>query len=81
MDDHDLGWGALPNLLLVTAAGFLAARVTSTMGGGAAAFAAVMALDLVGRAWPAGFPIQLLSVPGDPYWQASRAWIVVAASD
>jgi hypothetical protein len=74
-----LGWGALPNLLLVTAAGFLAARVTSTMGGGVAALAAVIALDLVARAWPTGFPIQLLSVPGEPYWQASRAWIVVGS--
>jgi hypothetical protein len=74
-----LGWGALPNLLLVTAAGFLAARVTSTMGGGAAALTAVIALDLVARAWPAEFPIQLLSVPGDPSWQASRAWIVVGS--
>jgi hypothetical protein len=74
-----LGWGALPNLLLVTAAGFLAARVTSTMGGGAAALTAVIALDLVARAWPTGFPIQLLSVPGDPYWQTSRAWIVVGS--
>jgi hypothetical protein len=74
-----LGWGALPNLLLGTAAGFLAARVTSTMGGGAAALTAVIGLDLVGRASPTGFPIQLLSVPGDPYWQASRAWIVVGS--
>jgi hypothetical protein len=74
-----LGWGALPNLLLVTAAGFLAARVTSTMGGGAAALTAVIALDLVARAWPTGFPIQLLSVPGDPSWQASRAWMVVGS--
>jgi hypothetical protein len=74
-----LGWGALPNLLLVTAAGFLAARVTSTMGGGVAALTAVIALDLVARAWPAGFLIQLLSVPGEPYWQASRAWIVVGS--
>jgi hypothetical protein len=74
-----LGWGALPDLLLVTAVGFLAARVTSTMGGGAAALTAVIALDLVARAWPAGFPIQLLSVPSDPSWQASRAWIVVGS--
>jgi hypothetical protein len=75
----DLGWGALPNFLLVTAAGFLAARVTSTLGGGAAALTTVIALDLVARAWPAEFPIQLLSVPGDPSWQASRAWIVVGS--
>ena len=74
-----LGWGALPNLLVVTAVGFLAARVTSSMGGGAAALTAVIALDLAARAWPAGFPIQLLSVPGDPSWQASRAWIVAGS--
>jgi hypothetical protein len=74
-----LGWGALPNLLLATATGFLAARVTSTMGGGTAALTAVIAVDLVARACPAGFPIQLLSVPGDPYWRASRAWIVVGS--
>jgi hypothetical protein len=75
----DLGWGALPNFLLVSTAGFLAARVTSTMGGGAAALTAVIALDVAARAWPTGVPIQLLSVPGDPYWQASRAWIVVGS--
>jgi len=72
----DLGWGALPNFLLVSTAGFLAARVTSTLGGGAAALTTVIALDVAARAWPTGFPIQFLSVPGDPYWQASRAWIV-----
>ena len=74
-----LGWGTLPNLLLVTAAGFLAARVTSTMAGGVAALTAVIALDLVARIWPPGLPIQLLGVPGNPYWQASRAWIVVGS--
>jgi hypothetical protein len=74
-----LGWGALPNFLLVTAAGFLAARVTSTMGGGAAALTTVIALDLATRAWPAGFPIQLLSVPGDPSWQDGRAWMVAGS--
>jgi hypothetical protein len=74
-----LGWGALPNFLLVSAAGFLAARVTSTLGGGAAALTTVIALDLAARARPAGFPIQLLSVPGDPSWQASRAWMVVGS--
>jgi hypothetical protein len=84
--DGTAGWtatnlvrGALPNFLLVTAAGFLAARVTSTLGGGAAALTTVIALDLVARAWPAEFPIQLLSVPGDPSWQASRAWMVVGS--
>jgi RNA polymerase sigma-70 factor, ECF subfamily len=75
----ELGWGVLPNLLLVTAAGFLAARATSTMGGGAAALATVIALDAAARAWPAGFPVQLHSVPGDPYWQASQAWMVAGS--
>jgi hypothetical protein len=74
-----LGWGGLPNFLLVSAAGFLAARVTSTLGGGAAALTTVIALDLAARARPAEFPIQLLSVPGDPSWQASRAWMVVGS--
>jgi hypothetical protein len=75
----DLGWGVVPNFLLVTAAGFLASRVTSTLGGGAAALTTVIALDLAARAWPAGFPIQLLSVPGDPSWQTSRAWMVAGS--
>jgi hypothetical protein len=75
----ELGWGVLPNLLLVTAAGFLAARVTSTMGGGAAALATVIALDAAARAWPVGFPVQLHSGPGDPYWLASRAWMVAGS--
>jgi hypothetical protein len=75
----ELGWGALPNLLLVTAAGFLAARVTSTLGGGAAALAAVGGLDVAARVWPAWFPVQLQSVPGGPYWQASRAWMVTVS--
>jgi hypothetical protein len=79
VDDHRPGLGGTTNFLLVTAAGFLAARVTSTLGGGAAALTTVIALDLVARAWPAEFPIQLLSVPGDPSWQASRAWIVVGS--
>jgi hypothetical protein len=72
----DLVWGALPNLLLSSAAGFLAASRTSVLGGGAAAMAVVVGLDVAGRAWPAWFPVQLLSVPGDPRWQSSRAWLV-----
>jgi hypothetical protein len=72
----DLVWGALPNFLLVTAAGFLAASRTSVLGGGAAAMAAVVALSTAGRAWPAWFPIQLDSVPGDRHWQSSRAWMI-----
>jgi hypothetical protein len=72
----DLVRGALPNFLLATAAGFLAANLTSVLGGGAAAMAAMVGLDVAGRAWPAGFPVQLRSVPGSPYWQASRAWMV-----
>jgi hypothetical protein len=72
----DLVWGALPNLLLSSAAGFLAASRTSVLGGGAAAMAVVVGLDVAGRAWPAWFPVQLLSVPGDPRWHSSRAWLV-----
>ena len=72
----DLVRGALPNFLLATAAGFLAASLTSVLGGGAAAMAAMMGLDTAGRAWPAGFPIQLRSLPGGPYWQVSRVWMV-----
>jgi hypothetical protein len=72
----DLVWGALPNFLLVTAVGFLAASRTSVLGGGAAAMAVVVGLDVAGRAWPAWFPVQLLSVPGDPRWHSSRAWLV-----
>jgi hypothetical protein len=72
----DLVRGALPNFLLATAAGFLAARLTSVLGGGAAAMAAIVGLDTAGRVWPAGFPIQLRSVPGSPHWPASPAWIV-----
>jgi hypothetical protein len=72
----DLVRGALPNVLLATAAGFLAANLTSVLGGGAAAMAAIVGLDTAGRAWPAGFPVQLRSVPGAPHWQASRVWMV-----
>jgi hypothetical protein len=38
--------------------------------------AAAVGLSAAGRAWPAWFPIQLASVPGDPRWQSSRAWMV-----
>jgi hypothetical protein len=75
----DLVRGALPNFLLATAAGFLAANLTSVLGGGAAAMAAMVGLDTAGRVWPAGFPIQLRSVPGAPHWQASRAWMVAGS--
>jgi hypothetical protein len=84
--DGTAGWtaanlvrGALPNFLLVTAAGFLAATRTSVLGGGAAAMAVVAGLDVAGRAWPAGFPVQLQSVPGSPHWQGSRVWIVAVS--
>jgi hypothetical protein len=72
----DLVRGALPNFLLATAAGFLAANLTSVLGGGAAVMAAMIGLDTAGRAWPAWFPVQLASVPGDRHWQASRAWML-----
>jgi hypothetical protein len=72
----DLVRAAVPNFLLVTAAGFLAANLTSVLGGGTAAMAAIVGLDTAGRAWPTGFPVQLRSVPGSPHWQASRAWMV-----
>jgi hypothetical protein len=32
-------------------------------------------LSTAGRAWPAWFPVQLASVPGDPRWQSSRVWM------
>jgi hypothetical protein len=60
----DLIRGGWPNFLLATAAGFLAANLTSVLGGGTAAMAAMVGLDTAGRAWPAGFPVQLRSVPG-----------------
>ena len=72
----DLVRGALPNFLLATAAGFLAAGLTSILCGGAAAMAAIVGLDTAGRVWPGWFPVQLRSVPGSPHWQASRAWMV-----
>jgi len=75
----DLVRGALPNFLLATAAGFLAANLTSVLGGGAAAMAVMVGLDTAGRAWPTWFPVQLRSVPGAPHWQASRVWIVAVS--
>lgn len=72
----DLARATLPGFGLATAVGFLAASRTSVLGGGAAAMAAVVALSTAGRAWPARFPIQLDSVPGDRHWQSSRAWMI-----
>jgi hypothetical protein len=72
----DLIRGALPGFGLATAVGFLAGARTSVLGGGAAAMAAAVGLSAAGRAWPAWFPIPLASVPGDPRWQSSRAWMV-----
>ena len=75
----ELAWGALPNFLLVTAVCFLAARLTSVLGGGAVAIAVVVGLDLAGRTWPGWFPIQVASVPGSPHWQAGRVWMVAGS--
>jgi hypothetical protein len=72
----DLARGTLPGFGLATAVGFLAASRTSVLGGGTAAMAVVVGLDVAGRAWPAWFPVQLFSVPGDPRWHSSRAWLV-----
>jgi hypothetical protein len=72
----DLARGSLPGFGLASACAFLAAAWTSILGGGAAAMAAAVGLSTAGRAWPAWFPIQLSSVPGDPRWQSSRAWMV-----
>jgi hypothetical protein len=72
----DLASGSLPGFGLATACAFLAAAWTSVLGGGAAAMAAAVGLSTAGRAWPAWFPIQLASVPGDPRWHSSRAWMV-----
>jgi hypothetical protein len=84
--DGTAGWtaanlvrGALPNFLLVSAAGFLAASRTSVLSGGAAAMAVVAGLDVAGRGWPAWFPVQLRSVPGGPHWQGSRVWMVASS--
>jgi hypothetical protein len=72
----DLARGTLPGFGLATAAGFLAAAWTSVLGGGAAAMAVAVGLSGAGRAWPSWFPVQLGSVPGDPRWPSSRAWMV-----
>jgi hypothetical protein len=71
----DLARATLPGFLLVSAAGFLAARATSALAGGAVAGAAVAALGLAGRVWPE-LPLQLGSVPGAPHWRTSRALMV-----
>jgi hypothetical protein len=71
----DLARGILPGFGLATASAFLAAAWTSVLGGGAAAMAVAVGLSTAGRAWPAWFPVQLASVPGDPRWQSSRAWM------
>jgi hypothetical protein len=58
------------------ASAFLAAARTSILDGGAAAMATTVGLTAAGRAWPAWFPIQLASVPGDPRWHSSQVWMV-----
>jgi hypothetical protein len=70
----DLALAAWPNLLLMNAACFLGAAPTSTLGGGAAGLAAVVALERAGRAWPAWFPVRPTDVPGGPGWAASQVW-------
>jgi hypothetical protein len=72
----DLARGTLPGFWLATAVGFLAAAWTSILGGGTAAMAGAVGLSTAGRAWPAWFPIQLASVPGEPRWQSSWTWMV-----
>jgi hypothetical protein len=72
----DLARGALPGFWLATAVGFLAASLTSVLGGGAAAMAAAVGLSQAARAWPAWFPVQLGSVPGDSRWPSSQAWMI-----
>jgi hypothetical protein len=74
----DLVRGALPNFLLVTATAFLAARASSTLGGGAAAIALVVGVDLAGRAWPR-FPVQFGAIPGARLWQTGRVWMVAVS--
>jgi hypothetical protein len=71
----DLAGGTLPGFGLATASAFLAAAWTSVLGGGAAAMTVAVGLSTAGRAWPAWFPVQLASVPGDPRWQSSRVWM------
>jgi hypothetical protein len=72
----DLTTGTLPGYLLATAVGFLAAARASVLGGGANAMAVIVGLYSAGRAWPAWFPVQLDSGPGDPHWQSSQTWMV-----
>jgi len=72
----DLARATLPGFGLATAVGFLAAAWTSVLSGGAAAMAVAVGLSTAARAWPGWFPVQLGSVPGDPRWQSSRAWMV-----
>jgi hypothetical protein len=72
----DLTTGTLPGYLLATAVGFLAAARASVLGGGATAMAVIVGLYSAGRAWPAWFPVQLDSGPGDPHWQSSQTWMV-----
>jgi hypothetical protein len=72
----DLAAATLPGFGLATASAFLAAARTSILDGGAAAMATTVGLATAGRAWPAWFPIQLASVPGDPRWHSSRVWMV-----
>jgi hypothetical protein len=71
----DLAGGALPGFGLATAVGFLAGAWSSVLGGGVATMAVVVGLSQATRAWPSWFPVQLGSVPGDPRWQSSRAWV------
>jgi hypothetical protein len=71
----DLARGSLLGFGLATGCAFLAGAWTSVLGGGAAAMAAAVGLSTAGRAWPAWFPIQLGSVPGDPRWHSSGAWM------
>jgi hypothetical protein len=72
----DLARGALPGFWLATAVAFAAGAWTSVLGGGAAAMVVAVGLSLAARAWPAWFPVQLGSVPGDLRWDSSRAWMV-----
>jgi hypothetical protein len=71
----ELALAAWPNLLLMSAACLLGAGPTSTLGGGAAGLAVVVALERAGRAWPE-LPLRPVDVPGGPGWAASQAWTV-----
>jgi hypothetical protein len=72
----DLTTGTLAGYLLVTASGFLAGARASVLGGGATAMAVLVGMLSAGRTWPAWFPVQLDSGPGDPRWLSSHAWMV-----